>query len=95
MVTRYPMIDENGEVGDLSEVDPKLLKPAKQALPPQLYAKLIHMNQRAGVRGPQKAPTKVLTTIRLSADVVEHFKATGTGWQARLDGVLKEYVAAH
>lgn len=44
-------------------------------------------------RGPQRKPTKVSTTIRLSADVVEYFKAGGAGWQARIDAALKEWIA--
>lgn len=41
-------------------------------------------------RGPQKAPTKVPVSIRLSADVVAHYKATGPGWQARIDEALRK-----
>lgn len=44
---------------------------------------------------PKADNPKVQTTIRLSADVVEHFKHDGKGWQTRLDNVLKEYVAKH
>jgi uncharacterized protein (DUF4415 family) len=33
--------------------------------------------------------------VRYSPEVVEFFKATGEGWQARMDGVLREYVACH
>ncbi len=47
---------------------------------------------RRGQRGPQKAPTKVLISLRLSPEVVEHFKATGTGWQTRIDGTLLELI---
>jgi len=43
-------------------------------------------------RGPQKAPTKVSTTIRLDADVLAHFKNGGAGWQPRINGVLKRHV---
>ncbi|MCB1386047.1 MAG: BrnA antitoxin family protein [Nitratireductor sp.] len=39
-------------------------------------------------RGPQKAPRKVPVSIRLDADVVEHYKATGPGWQARINQAL-------
>lgn len=39
-------------------------------------------------RGPQKEPTKVPVSIRLSPAVVDHFKATGPGWQSRIDAVL-------
>jgi uncharacterized protein (DUF4415 family) len=46
-------------------------------------------------RGPQKAARKVSTTIRLSAEVIEHFRAGGPGWQARIDDALKAWVAAH
>lgn len=45
-------------------------------------------------RGKQKAPTKVSTTIRLSPEVIEHFRKTGRGWQSRIDGALKEWIAA-
>ena len=45
------------------------------------------------VRGPQKAPKKVQVTIRLSPDVLDHFKAGGAGWQARIDDTLKKAVA--
>ncbi len=43
-------------------------------------------------RGPQKAPPKVPVSIRLSADVVEHFKAGGPGWQSRIDEALRKVV---
>jgi uncharacterized protein (DUF4415 family) len=46
-------------------------------------------------RGNQKAPTKISTTIRLSRDVVDHFRTTGSGWQARIDKALKEWIATH
>jgi uncharacterized protein (DUF4415 family) len=41
-----------------------------------------------GKRGPQKAPTKVAVSIRLSPEVVRHFKAKGPGWQSRIDDAL-------
>jgi len=47
---------------------------------------------RRGKRGPQKAPTKKLASLRLSPEVVEHFKATGPGWQTRIDEALVETI---
>jgi uncharacterized protein (DUF4415 family) len=47
---------------------------------------------RRGERGPQKAPTKKLVSLRLSPEVIEHFKATGPGWQTRIDGALLESI---
>ena len=55
------------------------------ALPASLRSKL-------GVRGAQKAPTKERITIRLSREVVEQFRASGDGWQARVDAVLREWL---
>jgi len=84
------VIDDDGEVGDLSEVDPSIFRPAQEVLP-------VDLQELLGIRrrGPQKAPTKTLTTIRLSAEVLDYFKQSGSGWQSRVDGVLKDYVAKH
>ncbi len=43
-------------------------------------------------RGPQKAPRKELISIRLSRDVVEQLRASGQGWQARVDEHLRDWV---
>ena len=53
------------------------------------------LRSKLGVRGPQKTPTKRPTTIRLSPDVVEAFKATGSGWQGRIDAALKDWLQSH
>jgi uncharacterized protein (DUF4415 family) len=41
---------------------------------------------------PKAAVKKVSTTIRLDADVLEAFKATGHGWQTRINSVLREWL---
>jgi uncharacterized protein (DUF4415 family) len=46
-------------------------------------------------RGPQKVPTKVSTTIRLSPDVLEGFRSTGPGWQGRINDALRQWLATH
>ena len=40
-------------------------------------------------RGPQAAPTKVLTSVRLDADILEFFKAQGSGYQSRINAALR------
>jgi uncharacterized protein (DUF4415 family) len=62
--------------------------PASDILPATLL-------QKVGIRGPQKAPTKELISIRLSRDVVESFRSTGDGWQTRMDHALKEWLNTH
>ena len=83
-----PMIDDQGEVRELTATDMKRFRPAKDALPAALQKKL-------QVRGPQKAPTKERVTIRLSPDVVQRFRATGDGWQSRVDAALQDWLKSH
>ena len=49
---------------------------------------------RARVRRgrPPVASPKVSTTIRLSPDVLAHFKAGGRGWQTRINAALREWI---
>jgi uncharacterized protein (DUF4415 family) len=42
-------------------------------------------------RGPQKTPTKRPVSLRLDPDVLAAYRATGAGWQARMNATL----AAH
>jgi len=46
-------------------------------------------------RGPQAAPTKVLTSIRLDADVLAFFKSQGDGYQSRINDALRREVHRH
>jgi uncharacterized protein (DUF4415 family) len=88
MANRKPLIDEAGEVRELDADDLALFRPAEEVLSASLRKKL-------GVRGAQKAPTKERVTIRLSADVVARFRATGAGWQTRMDAALKDWLRTH
>lgn len=45
------------------------------------------------VRGKNKNPTKEQIAIRLDQDVLAAFRATGPGWQTRLNTVLKDWLA--
>jgi uncharacterized protein (DUF4415 family) len=82
-----PSTKPDGEVRELQAADLKRFKGAA-SLPDDLRRKL-------GVRGPQKAATKERITIRLSREVVEQFRATGDGWQTRVDAVLRDWLENH
>jgi uncharacterized protein (DUF4415 family) len=43
-------------------------------------------------RGPQKTLKKVPVSIRLSPEVVEAFRASGAGWQSRVDEILRAHI---
>jgi len=40
-------------------------------------------------------PVKKAVTIRLDADVLEWFKGQGTGYQTRINQLLRHYMQAH
>lgn len=40
-------------------------------------------------RGPQRAPVKQQISLRLDSEVIAKFRATGRGWQTRINAVLK------
>jgi uncharacterized protein (DUF4415 family) len=51
---------------------------------------------KAIIRGRPKAEvTKERITIRLSPDVVAAFRASGAGWQTRIDAALKDWLKKH
>lgn len=81
--------------GDLDAVsdNPELTAEDLAQLRPfeEVFPQLAESIRRS--RGKQRAPTKVSTTIRLSPEVVEHFRASGGGWQSRIDRALKEWIA--
>jgi uncharacterized protein (DUF4415 family) len=41
------------------------------------------------------AATKQATTIRLSPDVMQAFRASGRGWQTRMDAALRDWLRTH
>lgn len=82
-----PLTRPDGEVRELTTADLESFRDAS-SLPASLQRKL-------GVRGPQKSPTKERVTIRLSRDVVERFRATGAGWQTRVDAALQDWLRRH
>jgi uncharacterized protein (DUF4415 family) len=51
--------------------------------------------EQCRARGSQKAPLKVPTTIRFDADVLAALKATGKGWQTRVNAVMRQWIQDH
>jgi|WetSurMetagenome_2_1015567.scaffolds.fasta_scaffold764556_1 uncharacterized protein (DUF4415 family) len=70
----------------LSDPDARPLTDAEwEAVKPRL---------RRGGR-PVAATRKISTTIRFDADVLEAIKATGPGWQTRINDLVRDYVRTH
>ena len=74
----------------LRSIDQAVLGEGRVTTPEQI------MSRRAGrPAGSLKAAPKVSTTIRLSPDVIEAFRAAGDGWQTRIDAALKDWLRTH
>ena len=85
MASRLPLIDEDGEVRELTKADFEQAVHLS-ALPLDLQNSLKALRRR----GSQKEPTKVPTTIRFDADVLTALKASGRGWQTRVNDAMRE-----
>jgi len=44
---------------------------------------------------PRKAQPKEQVSIRLDADVLAALRATGKGWQTRVNAILRQWLAEH
>lgn len=77
-------IAEDPDDAEWTEEDFRNAKPFAEALP-ELYESI----QRARGRPPVENPRQQIS-IRLDPDVVAKFKATGKGWQSRINEVLKQ-----
>jgi len=81
-------------------------RPAREVLSSKMYAALTDKSQPASInvvtdeqdrarrRGgrPKLTAPKVQTTIRLDADIMQAFRHSGSGWQTRVNALLREAV---
>jgi uncharacterized protein (DUF4415 family) len=61
--------------------------PAKDVLPRHLYAAAV--KRYRGQRGRQRSPLKQAVTLRVDPDILAWYKATGPGWQTRMNDALR------
>ena len=80
---RQPLPEDWDDNPEWTEEDFALARPASEVHPPHIAAMLVRR------RGPQKTPTKMPVTLRLDPDVLAKFKATGRGWQSRMNEALR------
>lgn len=65
----------------------------EQVVPPEQGRQAM---QKALSRGrPKAAQTKLALTVRYDADIVAAFKASGKGWQTRMNEALRDWLKKH
>jgi uncharacterized protein (DUF4415 family) len=83
-----PTVQENKLITAAAKSDPDA-----QPLTPKQLAAMVPMKALRG--RPKSDNAKQLLSVRYSPEVLAYFKSTGEGWQSRMDGALREYVALH
>jgi uncharacterized protein (DUF4415 family) len=81
-----PLTDEEGEVRELLLEDMRRFRPIREVLSESSLRKL-------GIE-PTEQPKEEIT-LPLSRDVLGRFRASGRGWQTRLDAALREWLESH
>jgi uncharacterized protein (DUF4415 family) len=69
------------------------MRPAREVLPPEFFGAIKRLKPSRGGRPKSDAP-KVFTGIRFDPDVLAGLRATGKGWQTRVNEVMREWVKA-
>jgi uncharacterized protein (DUF4415 family) len=69
-------------------------RPASEALP-HIFGEKIGKDMLKPRGRPRLRHPKVSINIRLSHDVIEHFKSEGDGWQTRIDAALRQFIVTH
>ncbi|MHB1654970.1 MAG: BrnA antitoxin family protein [Burkholderiales bacterium] len=69
-------------------------RPASETLP-RIFGTEIAQAMLKPRGRPRFTHPKERINIRLSHEVVEHFKATGDGWQTRIDTALRQFITEH
>ena len=83
-----PSQKENTKIVAAAKADPDARPLTKRQLEAMVPLKAL--------RGrPPLENKKQLVSVRYSPEVLAYFRSTGQGWQARMDGVLKQYVSKH
>ena len=83
---RMPTSQEDKAITAAARADPEA-----QPLTPRQLKSMVPMRSLRG--RPKSENPKQLVSVRYSPEVLAYFKATGEGWQSRMDRVLREYVA--
>jgi uncharacterized protein (DUF4415 family) len=67
-------------------------RPAAEMLPRFIGAKATDELVRRGRGRPAKEVKKVSQNLRLDPDVLQAYKASGSGWQTRINQLLREHM---
>lgn len=94
MKKRHELINDD-EIAELDADWFKQTRPAHEVLPGIFGAEVAAGMLKPKGGRPKATSHKVPVTIRLNPEVATYFKATGKGWQTKMNEALQEYVNQH
>ena len=80
-----PSDAEEAEINSGIAADPDTFVPSDE--------QFARMKRRGG--RPKVAHPKVSVTVRYDAEVIESFRASGEGWQTRMNNALRDWLKTH
>lgn len=86
---------------DLAKVDAHVIQPEEYEELPEWTDEMfeaadLYRNGKLVQRGrPAGSGKKISTTVRFDADVLAAFRATGKGWQTRMNDALRDWLRTH
>jgi uncharacterized protein (DUF4415 family) len=78
--------DEVSDTPELTDEELRQMKPFAEVFP-EMAAKIEETLKLT--RGKQKAATKEMISLRVDRDVLTAYRATGAGWQSRMNDALR------
>ncbi|WP_157270034.1 BrnA antitoxin family protein [Azohydromonas aeria] len=92
--TKQPWVDPD----DAPELDEEFFRKAdhkigERPVSREEYAAAVKAATKLG--RPKLERPKQSVTVRYDADVIEAFKATGPGWQTRMNEALRDWLRSH
>lgn len=86
------LIDEDNP--EWTAEDISRARPASEVLP-ELFGSELAKDMLKPRGRPRAIHPKERINIRLSYEVIQHFRASGEGWQTRIDTALRDYISEH
>jgi uncharacterized protein (DUF4415 family) len=85
---KIPTVEEDQLITSAAESDPDAFPLTDEQMEKMVPMRVLRGRQKLGNK-------KLLISIRYSPEVIDYFRSSGAGWQARMDAVLREYVQSH
>lgn len=87
---------EDPDAHELTDADIARMRPAREVLPKIMGKEMAEaLMKRRGRPALPAEERKVAVNVRYDSDLLDAFKATGDGWQTRMNDALRDWAKSH